>query len=171
MRFDDGALALMSLALPAAAADFPEPRPALPAPQIYSVTDAVDCQALTRALHSVQQPAHLGGHDEFRNVREDEEDDGGVVEGFPAGSCSSTPPLHWRKRGDKQHADRAADRVENGNLRIANSIWGKMGEAFLDATAQKSAHHWKELVELRTLGRSFAPLGHLHHPPDPQSDP
>jgi hypothetical protein len=53
VRFDDGALALMSLALPpvaplcAAAADFPEPRPALPAPQIYSVTDAVDCQALT----------------------------------------------------------------------------------------------------------------------------
>ena len=52
VRFDDGALALMSLALPpvaplcAAAADFPEPRPALPAPQIYSVTDAVDCQAL-----------------------------------------------------------------------------------------------------------------------------
>ena len=53
VRFDDGALALTSLALPpvaplcAAAADFPEPRPALPAPQIYSVTDAVDCQALT----------------------------------------------------------------------------------------------------------------------------
>ena len=63
VRFDDGALALMSLALPpvaplcAAAADFPEPRPALPAPRIYSVTDTVDCQALTRALHSVQQPA------------------------------------------------------------------------------------------------------------------
>ena len=114
---------------------------------------------------------HLGGHDEFRDVREDEEDDGGVVEGFPAGSCSSTPPLHWRKRGGKQRSSCSRPRRKWKPEDCRVRFLGSFGEAFLDATAQKSAHHWKELVELRTLGRSFAPLGHLHHPPDPQSDP
>ena len=94
VRFDDGALALMSLALPlvaplcAAAADFPEPRPALLQRDRRGRLPSADAGRSTQC----SSRHHLGGHDEFRDVREDEEDDGGVVEGFPVGSCSSTPP-------------------------------------------------------------------------------